>query len=1178
MDMKPKKLVIKGLNSFIEKQEIDFETLVERGLFGIFGPTGSGKSSILDAITMALYGDIARDSTQFINLDTDSLFVSYEFQVALGDKREDYIVSRTVKRDKKGGYKTTAARLVKKNNNEEVVIADKPRDIQKNIQSIIGLTAEDFTRSVVLPQGKFSEFLKLSGKSRRDMLERIFRLEKYGKKLSERIRKARNKQLSSLTLIEGKLEQYKDISKEKLHELKLKYENLLKEKFRIEEERDESNKLYEKYKNIWELQEELNIYLNKLEKLKRELLDIEGKKLRLEKGKNALNVKPYIDEINKIEKDRDNNKKELDTAIEQLKDIDLKLKSLKEEHEMAVKDREEKIPLLMQKENNLLQAIEIKKKVENIKKERMILAEKYKEKSALIKNKIIEKKNIEDNINKISEEIKLKDYEINSLKIGGDRREKIQKLYEIDKECRRLNLEVINKTEKINKEIKDLKDEELKYEDIIKIQKDIKKKLEDALAKKEDLIKDSPGNNSILLDKKDYINKLVENFNSLKKINDRKQELDKSLKEKQTVKLNIEKQHEEILKILKYKEEIVSNLEDEIKNKERMDMASILASNLKENEPCPVCGSIHHINLAKEINIKELDTLRQEYNNIQKELDNIKLEENKKNVFLISIKKEEEIILEELEKIREELRDENLDDLAKEIQKEKNNFDKLNKDINIWEKEKLELEEKINKLQKEKNNIDKEEAKNQESISKQKEIIISSEKDKKEKESLFKEKEKQNMKLKEELKVYNVEEEIDKIKVSDRKIEEYNNIIKNKRDILEKANNKKEEIIKELNILEVELGKIVEAGKEKKNFIDKEEEEIRKLNIGEISKEYLDKVREAIESIKIKEETLKSKLDSEVKNKEILWENKISKEQIKNKLEELYNEKSIQLNKILKENKFNSLEDAKFMLISKEEITNLEKEVEEFEKEYNNLNVNIENINRKLDGEKIEEEAWRDIRLKKENKEKELENIIKSIVIEEKVINDMERDIKKLKDLLDEKERVSHKKALLEDMDKLVQGNKFVEFVAMNQLEYIAFEASKRLKDITRGRYALELDCNGNFTMRDDFNGGGIRPTNTLSGGETFLTSLTLALSLSSQIQLKGNSPLEFFFLDEGFGTLDNELLDTVMSSLESLRSDRLSVGIISHVDELKNRVPIKLIVEPAVPGEGGSKVKIEYS
>ena len=109
------------------------------------------------------------------------------------------------------------------------------------------------------------------------------------------------------------------------------------------------------------------------------------------------------------------------------------------------------------------------------------------------------------------------------------------------------------------------------------------------------------------------------------------------------------------------------------------------------------------------------------------------------------------------------------------------------------------------------------------------------------------------------------------------------------------------------------------------------------------------------------------------------------------------------------------------------------------------------------------------------------------------------------------KKKVAHKKALLEDIDKLVQGNKFVEFVAMNQLEYIVFEASKRLKDITRGRYALELDCNGNFTMRDDFNGGGIRPTNTLSGGETFLTSLALACGAIFTDTTKRKLPLRIF-------------------------------------------------------------------
>ncbi|EJO5348368.1 AAA family ATPase [Clostridium botulinum] len=1176
--MKPKKLVIKGLNSFIEKQEIDFETLVKRGLFGIFGPTGSGKSSILDAITMALYGNIARDSSQFINMSTDSLYVSYEFEIASGDKREIYVVSRNVKRDKKGGYKTSGARLVKNISGEEEVIADKPRDIQKNIQSIIGLTAEDFTRSVVLPQGKFSEFLKLSGKNRRDMLERIFGLEKYGKKLSEKIRKAKNKQLSSLTLIEGKLEQYKDISNEKLQELKDQYESSLKQKSKILKEKKESDNLYEKYKNIWELQKELDVYLDKLQKIKKQLEDIERKKIKVEKGKNSLSVKPYIDEVNKIKEDKNINHKELKTVLEQLKNVDLNLKNIEKLYKEALNDKEEKIPLLIQKENNLLQAIEIKKKVEIIKKERVDLVKQYKEKEALIKNKKTEKKSIEGNINKISEEIKLKEEEINSLKIDGDRREKIQTLYEIDKEYKTLNLEISNKKEKINIKVKSLNQDELNYKDLLKIQKDINTKLDFSLDKRENLIKNSPGNNDVLLEKKDYINKLNEDFNNLNKLNDKNQELENKCKEKLQIKLDLEKQHKEIKEILKGKEEKLNSLEEKIKDIEKMDMASILAATLKDEKPCPVCGSIHHVKLAQKVDKGELEILKQQQKTISKELENAKIEENKKNILLISIKKEEELILQELEDVKKQLEDKNLEKLREKLQNAKNDFEKLNNDMKTWEKEKLILEENINKIQKEKSNIDKEEAKKNEAILKEKELIDSIKKEKEEKEVLFKEKEKQYFKLKEEINVSNVQDEINKIKVYDKKVEEYNRVIKNRRKILEDENNKRDEIIKQINIIEIDLGKIIEAGKEKKNFIDKEESEIEKLDVGEISKENLYKVKKAIENIKIKEETLKSKLEIESKNKEQLWENKISEEQIKINLEKLYNEKSIQLNKVLEENKFSTLEDAKLMLISKEQIKDLEKEIEEFEKQYNNLNINIERVNKKLHGERIEEESWKDIRLKKENKEKELEDIVKNIVIEEKLISDMESNIKALKDLLDEKEKVAHKKALLEDIDKLVQGNKFVEFVAVNQLEYIVFEASKRLKDITRGRYALELDCNGNFTMRDDFNGGAIRPTNTLSGGETFLTSLALALALSSQIQLKGKSPLEFFFLDEGFGTLDSELLDTVMTSLENLRSDRLSVGIISHVEELKNRVPIKLLVDPAVPGEGGSKIKIEYS
>ena len=92
------------------------------------------------------------------------------------------------------------------------------------------------------------------------------------------------------------------------------------------------------------------------------------------------------------------------------------------------------------------------------------------------------------------------------------------------------------------------------------------------------------------------------------------------------------------------------------------------------------------------------------------------------------------------------------------------------------------------------------------------------------------------------------------------------------------------------------------------------------------------------------------------------------------------------------------------------------------------------------------------------------------------------------------------------------------------------------------------------------------------------MASLALALSLSSQIQLKGTAPLELFFLDEGFGTLDDNLLDIVMSSLERIHNDKLKVGIISHVEAIKNRVPVKLILTPSEAGKGGSKVRIEKS
>ena len=96
--MKPIKLELSGLNSYIEKASIDFEKLTDRGLFGIFGNTGSGKSTILDAITIAMYGNISRNTNEFINSSCDKAIISYEFEIGSKNTKRKYIVDRTIVR------------------------------------------------------------------------------------------------------------------------------------------------------------------------------------------------------------------------------------------------------------------------------------------------------------------------------------------------------------------------------------------------------------------------------------------------------------------------------------------------------------------------------------------------------------------------------------------------------------------------------------------------------------------------------------------------------------------------------------------------------------------------------------------------------------------------------------------------------------------------------------------------------------------------------------------------------------------------------------------------------------------------------------------------------------------------------------------------------------------------
>src|SRR6266700_3246187 len=146
----------------------------------------------------------------------------------------------------------------------------------------------------------------------------------------------------------------------------------------------------------------------------------------------------------------------------------------------------------------------------------------------------------------------------------------------------------------------------------------------------------------------------------------------------------------------------------------------------------------------------------------------------------------------------------------------------------------------------------------------------------------------------------------------------------------------------------------------------------------------------------------------------------------------------------------------------------------------------------------------------------------------------------------------------------LLRASSFERWLCGEALDSLVAEASQTLMELSGGQYQLDRDERNDLVVVDYQDAGARRPVHTLSGGETFQASLALALALSQQVAglSAGMRDLNSMFLDEGFGTLDEDTLETVASTLERLAadSDRM-VGIVTHVAALAERVPVRFVV-----------------
>ncbi|MFT4202309.1 MAG: SMC family ATPase [Chitinophagaceae bacterium] len=177
---------------------------------------------------------------------------------------------------------------------------------------------------------------------------------------------------------------------------------------------------------------------------------------------------------------------------------------------------------------------------------------------------------------------------------------------------------------------------------------------------------------------------------------------------------------------------------------------------------------------------------------------------------------------------------------------------------------------------------------------------------------------------------------------------------------------------------------------------------------------------------------------------------------------------------------------------------------------------------------------------------------------------------KQLTQQLDEK---ILRKDNIQTMKGLFRESGFVNYISSVYLKNLCIAANERFSKLTHNQLHLELSESNEFLVRDLINDGKTRSAKTLSGGQTFQASLCLALALADSVQYQNKSEQNFFFLDEGFGSLDKDSLATIYETLKSLRRENRIVGIISHVEDLQQEIPLSVTVTN--DAEKGSQIEV---
>ncbi|AHM61662.1 SMC domain-containing protein [Flammeovirgaceae bacterium 311] len=269
-----------------------------------------------------------------------------------------------------------------------------------------------------------------------------------------------------------------------------------------------------------------------------------------------------------------------------------------------------------------------------------------------------------------------------------------------------------------------------------------------------------------------------------------------------------------------------------------------------------------------------------------------------------------------------------------------------------------------------------------------------------------------------------------------------------------------------------------------------------------------------------------------------------------------------ELEQLCRQKGFISLEAIKEILRQRLDTEKEQESIDNYYKELNTTSSTLEHLKLQTDGQAYDADTHHGLQQELHELTKTLEVARKEKNIKEREADEMQKQLDKQADLLKKADALDERLQNLKELAGLFRSSGFVDFVSTMHLQDLCRSANERFFKLTSNNLSLELNEANNFIVRDHLNGGKTRLLKTLSGGQSFQAALCLALAMAENVKSLNGADQSFFFLDEGFGSLDKESLRIVFDTLKSLRQENRIVGIISHVEELQQEIDLYLNVE----------------